>query len=221
MSAKKMVADSTQADPDPLLVTSKRKKNSQKKKKHQSTKKKKSAKVEDEDSDLDLEKGLSSIGAYLNNRQEMVEQMFHSLRGATLKRHIPDILKEMTIEELKEKCVEQLEVMSKKRIKRILAGDDPASISSSGTEDENSDEEYNNSGQQLKEASPEVEDTAVDSTSCPSDGTQDLAEGEMGDIETQTERQTRRMERHRVMVRLTLETVLQTRRGRRERGSCL
>ena len=34
-----MVADSTQADPDPLLVTWKRKKNSQKKKKHQSTKK--------------------------------------------------------------------------------------------------------------------------------------------------------------------------------------
>lgn len=30
----------------------------------------------------------------------------------------------MTIEELKEKCVEQLEVMSKKRIKRILAGKD-------------------------------------------------------------------------------------------------
>ena len=30
----------------------------------------------------------------------------------------------MTIEELKEKCVEQLEVMSKKRIKRILEGKD-------------------------------------------------------------------------------------------------
>lgn len=28
----------------------------------------------------------------------------------------------MTIKDLKEKCVEQLEVMSKKRIKRILAG---------------------------------------------------------------------------------------------------
>jgi hypothetical protein len=28
----------------------------------------------------------------------------------------------MTIDELKEKCVEQLEVMSKKRIQRILAG---------------------------------------------------------------------------------------------------
>lgn len=39
MSAKKMVADSTQVDPDPLLVTSKRKKSSQKKKKHQSSKK--------------------------------------------------------------------------------------------------------------------------------------------------------------------------------------
>lgn len=54
---------------------------------------KKGTKVEDEDSDLDLEKDLFSIGTYLNNRPEMVEQMFHSLRGATLKRHIPDILK--------------------------------------------------------------------------------------------------------------------------------
>lgn len=54
---------------------------------------KKSYKSDDEDSDLDLEKELFSIGAYLNNRQEMVGQMFHSLRGATLKRHIPDILK--------------------------------------------------------------------------------------------------------------------------------
>jgi hypothetical protein len=39
MSAKKMVADSTQVEPDPLLTSSKRKKSSQKKKKHQSTKK--------------------------------------------------------------------------------------------------------------------------------------------------------------------------------------
>lgn len=191
MSAKKMVADSTQVDPDPLLVTSKRKKSSQKKKKHQSSKKKKGTKIEDEDSDLDLEKDLFSIGAYLNNRPEMVEQMFHSLRGATLKRHIPDILKEMTIKDLKEKCVEQLEVMSKKRIKRILAGDDPASISSSGTEDETSDGESNKPDQQIKATSSEFGDPAVDSTSLSSPTTRVQIERdeEIGDTEN-TERQT-------------------------------
>ncbi|XP_048758147.1 caspase activity and apoptosis inhibitor 1-like isoform X1 [Ostrea edulis] len=174
MSAKKMVADSTQVEPDPLLTSSKRKKSSQKKKKHQSTKKKKSYKSEDEDSDLDLDKELFSIGNYLNNRQEMVGQMFHSLRGATLKRHIPDILKEMTIEELKEKCVEHLEVMSKKRIQRILAGDDPANISSSSTEDENSDEENNYPGQQTEERPYKTEENIADSTSPTSSGIQGL-----------------------------------------------
>lgn len=191
MSAKKMVADSTQVDPDPLLVTSKRKKSSQKKKKHQSSKKKKGTKVEDEDSDLDLEKDLFSIGTYLNNRPEMVEQMFHSLRGATLKRHIPDILKEMTIKDLKEKCVEQLEVMSKKRIKRILAGDDPASISSSGTEDENSEGESNKPDHEVKGTSFEFDDHTVDSTSQSSPTARGQTEGEVEIGETEnTERQT-------------------------------
>ncbi|XP_048758158.1 caspase activity and apoptosis inhibitor 1-like isoform X2 [Ostrea edulis] len=185
MSAKKMVADSTQVEPDPLLTSSKRKKSSQKKKKHQSTKKKKSYKSEDEDSDLDLDKELFSIGNYLNNRQEMVGQMFHSLRGATLKRHIPDILKEMTIEELKEKCVEHLEVMSKKRIQRILAGDDPANISSSSTEDENSDEENNYPGQQTEERPYKTEENIADSTSPTSSGIQGLGgrEVESGQVE--------------------------------------
>lgn len=190
MSAKKMVADSTQVDPDPLLVTSKRKKSSQKKKKHQSSKKKKGTKVEDDDSDLDLEKDLFSIGTYLNNRPEMVEQMFHSLRGATLKRHIPDILKEMAIKDLKEKCVEQLEVMSKKRIKRILAGDDPASISSSGTEDENSDGESNKPDPEVKRTSSEFDDHTVDSTSQSSPTTRGQIEGEVEiGVTENTERQ--------------------------------
>lgn len=190
MSAKKMVADSTQVDPDPLLVTSKRKKSSQKKKKHQSSKKKKGTKVEDDDSDLDLEKDLFSIGTYLNNRPDMVEQMFHSLRGATLKRHIPDILKEMAIKDLKEKCVEQLEVMSKKRIKRILAGDDPASISSSGTEDENSDGESNKPDPEVKRTSSEFDDHTVDSTSQSSPTTRGQTEGEVEiGVTENTERQ--------------------------------
>ncbi|XP_062618193.1 caspase activity and apoptosis inhibitor 1-like [Saccostrea cucullata] len=191
MSAKKMVADSTQADPDPLPASSKRKKSSQKKKKHQSTKKKKSSKSEEEDSDLDLDKELFSIGTYLNNRQEMVEQMFHSLRGPTLKRHIPDILKEMTIEELKEKCVEQLEVMSVKRIKRILAGDDPANISSSGTEDENSSEGNNYQDEEAEKTPLGTEENTADATSQASPGTPGLEEGEVDFGNTDaTDRQT-------------------------------
>ncbi|GFR69471.1 hypothetical protein ElyMa_000302200 [Elysia marginata] len=57
-----------------------------------------------------------------------------SSTSAGPKRSIP-------LEELTLLCQEQLEVMSKKRIRRILAGEESANISSSGTEDDTSDEE--------------------------------------------------------------------------------
>ena len=51
------------------------------------------SKIDDEDSDLDLDKELQPIGDYIRERQEMNEQLFHCLKGPTLQRYIPDVLK--------------------------------------------------------------------------------------------------------------------------------
>lgn len=98
--------------------------------KKQSTKKRREAKSakKDEDDDcpsdssqMDLSIELKPIGGYLNDRLLMLEQMFHSLKVKKICAMLPEILKDMDVDELKRLCVEQLEVMSKKRIKRILA----------------------------------------------------------------------------------------------------
>lgn len=145
MSAAKMVADSTQGDLDEPKKKRKRKKENLKKKskklKKRDSRKGKYSRKEDDDSDLDLEKELQPIGDYIRERSEMNEEIFHCLRGPTLQRYIPDVLKELPLEELKKRCLEHLEIMSKKRIRGILAGDDPGNISSSGTEEDSSGEE--------------------------------------------------------------------------------
>lgn len=156
MSAAKMVADSTQGDLDEPKKKRKRKKDNvkkSKKPKKKDSKKRKESKNEDEDSDLDLEIDLQPIGNYIRERQEMNEQLFHCLRGPSLQRYIPDVVKELSLEELKKRCLEHLEIMSKKRIRRILSGDDPASISSSGTEEETSGEE-----EDIQEVTQDVEE---------------------------------------------------------------
>ncbi|XP_041356807.1 uncharacterized protein LOC121374006 isoform X3 [Gigantopelta aegis] len=170
MSAAKMVADSTQSDltcdqrgdqagasREPGEDKSdknhtskmKRRKNVDGKKNKKTkkswkkgTKKKNESTLADENNpDLDLDKVLKEIGDFIKNRQEMVDEMFHAVRGASLDRALPEALKSVAMEDLKRRCVEHLEVMSRKRIFRIMAGDDPSTISSSGTEEESSDED--------------------------------------------------------------------------------
>ncbi|XP_059174992.1 caspase activity and apoptosis inhibitor 1-like [Physella acuta] len=134
MSAAKMVADSTQSEPADCL-------DGKKKKKKLKKTGKKIVLPEDEDSDLDLKKELKPISAYIKDRPAMIREMFRAVRGASLHRALPDLLKSIPRDELEQLCLEQLEVMSKKRIRRIMAGEDSTNISSSGTEDETSDEE--------------------------------------------------------------------------------
>lgn len=55
---------------------------------------KSSQKEEDSDnSDMDLSKPLKPIGSYIKNRSEMLDQMFHCIKGSTLKSAIPEELK--------------------------------------------------------------------------------------------------------------------------------
>ncbi|XP_041356806.1 caspase activity and apoptosis inhibitor 1-like isoform X2 [Gigantopelta aegis] len=150
MSAAKMVADSTQSDltcdqrgdqagasREPGEDKSdknhtskmKRRKNVDGKKNKKTkkswkkgTKKKNESTLADENNpDLDLDKVLKEIGDFIKNRQEMVDEMFHAVRGASLDRALPEALKSVAMEDLKRRCVEHLEVMSRKRIFRIMA----------------------------------------------------------------------------------------------------
>ncbi|CAG5115015.1 unnamed protein product, partial [Candidula unifasciata] len=90
--------------------------------------------------------------------------------------------------ELKLLCLEQLEVMSKKRIRRILAGEESANISSSGTEDDTSDEEIHQPddlAEHTIKSEAEVEGHPADSTSVHQDSirnTEERTEQERADL---------------------------------------
>lgn len=85
-------------------------------------------------SGLQLDKPLENIESYINDKHEMTIQMFNSLSNKKLASMLPSILRSLDATELKQLCVEQLEVMSEKRIKSVLQGIDPSSISSSDSD---------------------------------------------------------------------------------------
>ncbi|RUS79994.1 hypothetical protein EGW08_012259 [Elysia chlorotica] len=162
MSAAKMVADSTQAELTDAGDGRKRKKKVKKGGK-------KVVLPEDEDSDLDLKRELRPIGDFIKDRSAMIREMFRAVRGGSLARALPDLLKSIPLDELTVLCQEQLEVMSKKRIRRILAGEESANISSSGTEDDTSDEEAVQDDRQ--EAAVKEEEDEADTDTHPADST--------------------------------------------------
>ena len=71
---------------------------------------------------MDLSKELHSIGHYLKDREEMINQVFSVIKGAKLEAMLSSTLKGLDKDQLKTLCLEQLEGMSRKRIKCILAG---------------------------------------------------------------------------------------------------
>ncbi|OWA52303.1 hypothetical protein BV898_16760 [Hypsibius exemplaris] len=84
-------------------------------------------------SDLDLDKPLYSIGEYLNDRTQLVRNMFGCVKRDTLHKMLPPVLRDFSLKELQEKCVFELDGMSRKRIRALLSGQDLES--SSGTDD--------------------------------------------------------------------------------------
>eukprot|EP00095_Tigriopus_kingsejongensis_P009127 maker-scaffold595_size129005-snap-gene-0.19 protein:Tk09127 transcript:maker-scaffold595_size129005-snap-gene-0.19-mRNA-1 annotation:"glutamic acid-rich protein" len=91
------------------------------------------------DSDLDLSKELHPIGHFVNDREAMLNQVLSVVQGAKFRAMLTTTLKHIEFEELKAMFLEQLEGMSKKRIKYVLAGQ--RMDESSNTEDEDEDEE--------------------------------------------------------------------------------
>ena len=49
--------------------------------------------TDDYDSDIDLQKELKPLSAYLRSPKDLVDQMLHSVRGSSLQRALPDVLK--------------------------------------------------------------------------------------------------------------------------------
>ncbi|XP_033101328.1 uncharacterized protein LOC117104568 isoform X2 [Anneissia japonica] len=109
-----------------------------KKNANKGTKEPKDDREANEDSDVDIDKELKPIGDYINNRELMLEHVFKSVKEHKLQSLLPDILKDIGMDELKIQCCHQLEGMSKKRIRHILAGEEMDS--SSGTEESVSDD---------------------------------------------------------------------------------
>ncbi|XP_054276267.1 uncharacterized protein LOC128995313 isoform X1 [Macrosteles quadrilineatus] len=87
---------------------------------------------------VDLSKELYPLGYYINNREEMIEQMFSIIKGAKLKKMLPPILRDLPFDELKADCLIHLLGMSKKRIKAILEGKEINSSSDSETHSDDS-----------------------------------------------------------------------------------
>ncbi|GAB6022191.1 caspase activity and apoptosis inhibitor 1 [Chamberlinius hualienensis] len=91
---------------------------------------------------MDLSLPVHPLGHYVSDRVQLVEQVFKSVwKDNQWQTLVPDILRDLSLDELKKLCVLQLEVMSKKRIKKILAGEEMES--SSGTDDSDEGEEAN------------------------------------------------------------------------------
>ncbi|XP_078070413.1 caspase activity and apoptosis inhibitor 1 isoform X3 [Mustelus asterias] len=87
-----------------------------------------------EEGGLDLNVTLKPISSYISDRKEMLEQCFRVIGEKKLQKMLPDILKQnCSVEEIKALCLEQLTLLSDKKLLQIIEGDD---FGSSDTEEE-------------------------------------------------------------------------------------
>ena len=93
------------------------------------------------------------ISHYVNDREEMINQVFSVIKGKKLKSMLPPFLVDLGIDELKALCLEQLLGISKKRVQHVLAGQEM--LESSDT-DEDSDGEKVSEEDVSREASSVV-----------------------------------------------------------------
>ena len=61
-----------------------------------------------EGSDLDLGKEMFPISHYVNDREEMIAQVFSVIKGDKLRSMLPPFLADLDIEEVKALCLEQV-----------------------------------------------------------------------------------------------------------------
>ncbi|XP_032873712.1 caspase activity and apoptosis inhibitor 1 isoform X3 [Amblyraja radiata] len=86
-----------------------------------------------EEGGLDLSISLKPISSYISDRKEMLEQCFKIIGEKKLQKMLPDILKSCSVEEIKSLCLEQLTLLSDKKLLQIIEGED---LGSSETEEQ-------------------------------------------------------------------------------------
>uniref|UniRef100_A0A8D8PU76 Caspase activity and apoptosis inhibitor 1 n=1 Tax=Cacopsylla melanoneura TaxID=428564 RepID=A0A8D8PU76_9HEMI len=90
-----------------------------------------------EEDEINTEFEIHPLSYYLDNREDLVQHMFATIKGSKLKRMIPPALRHLTSEELKADCLIQILGLSKKRILYTIDGKELNS--SSDEESESSD----------------------------------------------------------------------------------
>ncbi|XP_073399785.1 caspase activity and apoptosis inhibitor 1 [Dendrobates tinctorius] len=76
-----------------------------------------------EEGGLDLSVPLKPISFYIADRKEMLEHCFRVLGDKKLKKMLPDMLKDLSLDEIKQLCLEQVEMETDDSLLRILQGD--------------------------------------------------------------------------------------------------
>ncbi|XP_051044135.1 caspase activity and apoptosis inhibitor 1 isoform X2 [Phodopus roborovskii] len=76
-----------------------------------------------EEGGLDLTASLKPVSFYISDKKEMLQQCFCIIGEKKLQKMLPDVLKNCSVEEIKKLCQEQLELLSEKKILKILEGD--------------------------------------------------------------------------------------------------
>ncbi|CAH1242980.1 CAAP1 [Branchiostoma lanceolatum] len=134
----------------------------------------------DEDAEwMDLSLDLQPIGAYIKNRDQMLDEMLKTIKGEKLRSMLPEVMKKCTLEELRTLCLDQLEVMSKKRIQHILAGEE---MTSSSDTDDTTDEDDTRCSKREASSSMLESSAVVDSTCTPTENQEDVDPGGAGEL---------------------------------------
>ncbi|NXI60175.1 CAAP1 inhibitor, partial [Chloroceryle aenea] len=109
-----------------------------------------------EEGGLDLSVPLKPVSFYITDKKEMLQQCFCVIGEKKLQKMLPDILKDCSVDEIKRLCLEQLELLSEKKLLKILEGNVGA--------DSDSDEEADG-GDKTGGESVSQQDNSIDSTS--------------------------------------------------------
>ncbi|NWR75920.1 CAAP1 inhibitor, partial [Centropus unirufus] len=108
-----------------------------------------------EEGGLDLNVSLKPVSFYIADKKEMLQQCFCVIGEKKLQKMLPDILKNCSMEEIKRLCLEQLELLSEKKLLKILEG----KIGAESDTDEEAD------GDKTGGESFSQQDNSIDSTS--------------------------------------------------------
>ncbi|NXP26140.1 CAAP1 inhibitor, partial [Scytalopus superciliaris] len=109
-----------------------------------------------EEGGLDLTVSLKPVSFYIADKKEMLQQCFCVIGEKKLQQMLPDTLKNCSMDEIKRLCMEQLELLSEKKLLKILEGRIGA--------DSDTDEEADG-GDKTGDDSVSQQDNSIDSTS--------------------------------------------------------